>query len=200
MAPLGDETGSKHILRTARRRFLQWGYSGTSTAALAQDLGITKAALYYHFADKEALFLAVVADYLEELSADLSALSPPQAGGNPKAALEALARVFLDRREGTAQVQQLAFQESRHLSAQAQERLSGLYHQALVTPVSRWLDQAAALGWIGRPAADEPNTIWIFLGLVTAFLQPGHELCPPSPSAPAAFVRLFTRTLKGDSL
>lgn len=199
MARRSETLGPATILQAARRRFLQWGYSGTSTASLAEDLGITKAALYYHWADKEALFLAVVEDYLAEVSADLAALPPVFQKGDAVESLGALAKVFLSRHETSAQMQQLTFQESRHLSEESRRTLSRVYHASMVQPVARLLDDAAVRGWIRKTASDEPAAIWVFLGLMTAFLKPGHEGSAESPTSPDAFVRLFLNTLKGDT-
>lgn len=178
-------------MAAARRRFLQWGYSGTSIAALSEDLGLTKAALYYHFADKAALFVAVVHQYLDEVAADLAPLSASFHRGDP-GALEALSAVFLGRHESSAQIQQLTFQESRHLSDPVRQELSRVYHERLVTPVSAFLDVAVGHGWIRGPLPGEPATIWVYFGLMTAFLQPGHG----DPGATSsAFVSLFRGAL-----
>jgi AcrR family transcriptional regulator len=48
------------ILQAAQQRFGQYGFSKTSMNDIADDLGLSKAALYYYFPDKEALFQAVV--------------------------------------------------------------------------------------------------------------------------------------------
>jgi AcrR family transcriptional regulator len=203
-----EPVGTPPILQAARRRFLQWGYSGTSTAQLAEDLGITKAALYYHFPDKEALFLAVVREYLAEVAGELAGQSPLFDEGDREAALGALAQVFLSRNETSAQIQQLSFQESRHLSAEGQRELSSTYHDAMVRPVSALLHRAVSRGWIRAAADDEPALIWTFLGLLTAFLKPGHEGPGTTAPSPQAFVRLFlgglsprpTPPLQGESL
>lgn len=52
--------GQTGVLRVARAHFLADGFSATSMQAIADDAGLTKAALYYHFKDKEDLFAAVV--------------------------------------------------------------------------------------------------------------------------------------------
>ena len=192
-----DPVGLPAILQTARRRFLQWGYSGTSTSTLAADLGMTKAALYYHFPDKESLFLAVVSNYLEEVVADLLVLGSPSSLDG-EAGLKALAEVFLSRHQSSAQLQQLSFQESRHLSTEGQATLSRLYHDLMVKPVATYLNVAASLGWIRRPLPDEPSAIWVFLGLLSAFLTPGHQGPSGAPPSTTAFVRLFRNTLSSD--
>ncbi len=58
------------ILESALSLFAQKGYAGTSMAELAVHLGLSKAAIYHHFENKEALFHALVdslADDMEKL-------------------------------------------------------------------------------------------------------------------------------------
>lgn len=52
--------GQEGVLRVARTHFLADGFAATSMQAIADDVGLTKAALYYHFQDKDDLFAAVV--------------------------------------------------------------------------------------------------------------------------------------------
>jgi AcrR family transcriptional regulator len=57
------------ILDAARGLFADRGYAGTSMRDLAEALGITKAALYYHFPGKAEILLALVEPVLDELEA-----------------------------------------------------------------------------------------------------------------------------------
>src|ERR687883_59961 len=57
------------ILDAARGLFAERGYAGTSMRDLAEVLGITKAALYYHFPGKADILLALVEPGLVELDA-----------------------------------------------------------------------------------------------------------------------------------
>ncbi len=207
MARRPKDIGTGTILQAARKRFLQWGYSGTSIAALADDLGATKAALYYHFPDKEALFLAVVSEYLQEVATELAPLPALFELSGRDQALESLGRTFLVRNVTNSQIQHLAFQESRHLSELGQIQLGQLYHDALVRPLSALLGQASARSWLRPTAADEPQAIWVFLGLLNAFLHPGHVRPDSITQSSEAFVRLLLGALgphennfQGDSL
>jgi AcrR family transcriptional regulator len=57
------------ILDAARALFAEQGYAGTSMRDLAEVLGITKAALYYHFPGKADIMLALLEPLLDELDA-----------------------------------------------------------------------------------------------------------------------------------
>ena len=53
------------FIEAARRPFAERGFYGTSIAAIAEELGLTKQALLHHFGTKEKLY----GDVLEEISA-----------------------------------------------------------------------------------------------------------------------------------
>src|SRR5689334_22076172 len=55
----GERT-RRRLLELAVRRFADEGYRATSVSAIARDAGISQAAVYAYFANKEALFEAAV--------------------------------------------------------------------------------------------------------------------------------------------
>lgn len=57
----------EQIIGIAGRLFARRGYEGTSLRDIAEEAKITKAALYYHFPNKEALFHRIVLDSLRTL-------------------------------------------------------------------------------------------------------------------------------------
>jgi AcrR family transcriptional regulator len=85
------------ILRTALSLFATKGFEGTALREIAESLGVTKAAIYYHFPSKDAVLLAIV----EPLVADTDAiLHRAQAEGwAPKRLLDQLLEVMVDHRD-----------------------------------------------------------------------------------------------------
>lgn len=82
------------LLGFARTLFASTGYAETGTEDVVKQAGVTRGALYYHFADKRALFEAVV-----EQEAALILAAIEEAAGKAKSPLDALIRgsaAFLD--------------------------------------------------------------------------------------------------------
>jgi AcrR family transcriptional regulator len=57
----GETSTRARILDVASELFIEQGYDGTSLRQIADRLGFTKAALYYHFQSKDDLLLALLA-------------------------------------------------------------------------------------------------------------------------------------------
>jgi AcrR family transcriptional regulator len=57
----------ERIQRSALSRFTEQGYDQTSLREIAADLGVTKAAVYYHFRSKEEIVESLVADMSDRL-------------------------------------------------------------------------------------------------------------------------------------
>ena len=55
------------LIEIASRLFATHGYAGTSLRDIAEQANITKAALYYHFPNKEALYEQIVVNSLQSL-------------------------------------------------------------------------------------------------------------------------------------
>lgn len=62
----GDRTRAK-ILSSAERQFALRGFAETRLEDVAEEVGLRRAALFYHFRDKQALYDAVLADVFGDL-------------------------------------------------------------------------------------------------------------------------------------
>ena len=69
----------EQILRAASRVFARLGFHATSLEAIAEEAGFSRGAVYYNFADKEALFLELLDRRCAERAQDLREVF---AGGN----------------------------------------------------------------------------------------------------------------------
>ena len=55
-----SEQTTQRLIRAATELLLQKGYAGTTIALLAREVGMTKGAIYHHFANKEAILRSVI--------------------------------------------------------------------------------------------------------------------------------------------
>src|SRR5580765_2575530 len=84
-----DET-RRRIIESAGRRLKQDGIDGSGVATLMKDAGLTNGAFYAHFASKDSLVAAAIADQLETLNANIGAQTEPGRAG-----LEQVVRWYL---------------------------------------------------------------------------------------------------------
>jgi len=78
----GDPTGTRErIQAVALELFTEQGYDATSLREISERLGVTKAALYYHFRTKEDIIASLIADRIARLDelVDWSRVQPPTA-------------------------------------------------------------------------------------------------------------------------
>jgi len=86
------------ILDAAIECFASSGFRGTTTREIASRVGLTEAALYRHFASKEALYTAIIERKMD--APDLTAhLATAAAAGDDRAVLSGLARRLIERVE-----------------------------------------------------------------------------------------------------
>ena len=94
------------LLEAATELFAQRGYAGVATEEIVRAAGVTRGALYHHFAGKLELFEAVY-EQVEQGLVERIASSAMSAASDPLAALRAGAQAFLDACEDPA-VQRIA--------------------------------------------------------------------------------------------
>lgn len=75
LAPPVSPSSVDKILAAAERLFAIHGFEAASMAAIAREAGVGKATVFYHFATKRELYLAVLAQACAETSAMLRAMA-----------------------------------------------------------------------------------------------------------------------------
>src|SRR5262249_22521386 len=90
---IGAAARRVQILRAAGSMFAKGGIEATSMRRIAARSGVTATLLYKHFADKDALLVAIGEGFFEKLAADLGEM----VGGerDPVARLKALMRGYV---------------------------------------------------------------------------------------------------------
>jgi AcrR family transcriptional regulator len=83
------------LIATARRLFAERGYGGVGTEEIVRETGVTRGALYHHFAGKRELFEAVYEQVESQLVQSIAA-SAMSVASDPLEALHAGAQAFLD--------------------------------------------------------------------------------------------------------
>jgi AcrR family transcriptional regulator len=89
------EATRRRLLAAARQAFAERGYAGTSTPEIVAAAGLTRGALYHHFADKKGLFQAVVEEEHMLLAMSINAGSDGLEEASPVKALIAGSEIFI---------------------------------------------------------------------------------------------------------
>ena len=66
-----DPDRQRKIIEAARRLFARYGYGGASISMIAAETGLTKAALYHHFENKEAIYRASSRSGMDQLYSEV---------------------------------------------------------------------------------------------------------------------------------
>lgn len=82
------------LLASARALFTEHGFAGAGREEIVERAGVTRGAMYHHFANKEDLFRAVLADVEEEIGGRV--LEAAMAGGDELERLRLGCQAFLD--------------------------------------------------------------------------------------------------------
>ena len=151
----------RRIARLALDRFRVDGFVGTSIADLAGDLGVSKAAIYYHYRSKDTLLHHLIDPLLDAIDACIhDHTTPTAAARTPRQLLDAYLTVLLAHREVVPLIATdvAVLNHPRigpRLRAQNQQLRTLLV--APDTSASGRLRAEAALGAIWRPLIAEPQ-------------------------------------------
>lgn len=191
-----DSEPIRRILDAAERCLSQSGYGGMSMRDIAQEAGVSKSLLHYHFQSKEHLFLEVQIRVYNRLAIRVAeAVAPVESGKQrTRLALHTLFEVLRDREELPVQAEIWA----RSLSNDKLRVRAIAVRDYLRDVTIRTLDQILGpdSAWLPFPvdvAAD------LLLGALTGLgLQAGVEGSPERvDKALAALLRLVDLAIDG---
>jgi len=183
--PARGETRER-ILEVAAERFAARGYADVSMQEIADAMGITKAALYYHFRSKEELFAEVVRRAINDFWAGIIAIA--ESGQPLRATLEAIARFV---RESVTTVSMSLLEDvHRHLPPEVEQEIF-TEHPTPEAALDGLFRRAIAAGEM-RPMDVEPVTA-MFVGMVMGLGQRGHIRRQPKPGEDELLVDVLLR-------
>jgi AcrR family transcriptional regulator len=142
----------QRILRVATELFSEQGYDGTSLRQLADRLGFTKAALYYHFQSKDEILEALIDPVLEMLDDLVERLEKTQNAEDWADALAWIVTQFfekldffrvMDRNRHSVELMTEALKRHDHI--RMHERVEKAAHAAASSPQEE-IRMIAALG------------------------------------------------------
>ena len=166
------------ILSTAKRLLIAHGYHGLSMRQIAEAVGVSKAALYYHFNDKEEMLLAILDAYLDEIEALIDAVAG--AGGDCRQQVHGLVEGILAQPTEQRAVIRLSSQEMSQLSAGARASFDRAYHAKFIDKIRGILQAGMDSGELR--AMDPGVATWALLGMLYPYLYPAHSGDVPPPA------------------
>jgi len=168
----------QQILSTAKRLLIAHGYHGLSMRQIAEAVGVSKAALYYYFKDKEQLLLAILDAYLDEIEALIDGVRARD--GNCRQQVYSLVESILAQPVEQRAVIRLSSQEMSQLSAGARASFDRAYHAKFIDKIKAILQAGIDKGEL-RPM-DPGVAVWALLGMMYPYFYPAHSADVPPPA------------------
>ncbi|WP_135227970.1 TetR/AcrR family transcriptional regulator [Deinococcus fonticola] len=184
-SPYSSHDSTRNRIQTeAARLFVASGYHGVSMREVAEAVGVTKPALYHHFADKEALFLALLEGALSSLS---RLIEHAQAQQGIRAQLGTLVAELLD----TAPEQRVGLQlasELRHVSPDRRAAFESEYRRVWMGGLIALMTAAAQRGEL---RADLPPAAHARTFLALTFPLVNGPAMPDARSTAQALLSIY---------
>ena len=159
---------STRILDIAERLVQTRGFNGFSYADIAGDLGITKAALHYHFPGKAELGGALIERYAERFRERLAEID--EEGADTPAKLQAYADIYAGvLREQRMCLCGMLAAEYETLPAPMREAILGFFDES-ETWLARVLEEGSEAGSLRLPGRADEEARAIVDGLEGALL------------------------------
>jgi AcrR family transcriptional regulator len=178
--PVAPEETPERIMREAAGLLVERGYAATTMKAIAERVGITAGALYWHFPSKEAILYSHLLERIDEL---VGSVRKEAAKGTPTERLAALARTHVlvglrQTREGTIDAHHGIVQLARFLGYEQQRTILNRQRRHL-----RFVKQILSDGIAAREfrEVDLAPTAFAILTLcdgASIWYRPGGRLTP----------------------
>ncbi len=155
---------AQRVLDAALELFAEQGFEGTSLQQIADRLGVTKAAVYYHFRTKDELLAALVEPAFDELHALLDTTGAmPRGLARQKAVLQAFVGYLLHHRstaawmsrDAAALTRPVVWERSRDVESRLDDLLTVGEDDPLARLWTRAIARAVSGAVLDAPQADD---------------------------------------------
>lgn len=190
-----ESGGRDAILDTSTKLFSQQGYNGVSIRDIAQACGLTNAALYYHFKNKEDLFLAMLQRDHEKAMASLHEAA--HSAGDLHEDLQRLVALYSEITCARRQSFQTLWRDLRSIEDVRGHKMLGEMRSKFLGPLEERIAQAQADGEI------KPGEARLYArllhGLIIALTNDGppSKQRKPTPQDVELVVDVFLNGTKG---
>ena len=192
-----SEVGRAKILKISEQLFTEYGYNAVSIRDISEACNLTKAALYYHFPSKDALYGEVIDQYAARLQQQMW-----EAGRSEGRSIDQLVAILTAYVELTADRRTNVFQNEKIKSGLHPRENQTLRHKFLsviLDPLERIIQQAVERGEI-QPLPEDLSPAAILVGMIHGMLV--QERATTSDQVPITKIKLvvemFWRGLSGD--
>jgi AcrR family transcriptional regulator len=169
------EQTQERLLSAAAELFSTQGYAGVSMRDIARAVGITQAAIYHHFSNKDALYIATITYLFEQYTLGIS--EQMSAIDDPAQRLELLIGAMLEAAEKDPRFRRIYLRE---LLEGDQEKLAAIAENAFIAlyePLYTLMGELA-------PDSDSQLLIFSMTGMIFHHLD-ARKLAPHLPHTAA---------------
>jgi len=184
-----DAAGREAMLDVAAELFGQKGYMGVSIRDIAQACDVTNAALYYHFKNKEDLYLAVLRRSHEQVMESVARAAG--SAGDLRARLKQLVLRYGELMCEQRQSFQTMRRDLAHIDDARAARLLGEIHADFMRPIQQLIESGQSSGEIGP--GDARLLARLLHGMIAAMAFEGRPGRPArvTPAQAEAVAGLF---------
>lgn len=165
-----ERSGRERILHEAAQLFVSQGYNGISMREIGDASGMTKAALYYHFKDKQDLLREIIKTTLANTKErfEKTAIGTETIREQISSLIN---EIFLQRPEERG-ILHLIFVEAPHLDETMRKEITCIYHDQFLSVIENLLQAGVERGEI---KLEEPRlAARLLLGMMYPFIHPRH--------------------------
>ena len=165
----------EQIITSGKSLFIEHGYHGLAMRQISEAVGVSKAALYYHFKDKEELFIAILSSNLNVIEKAIDSIQSEQNSYSKQ--IELFVEYVLNQPAEERAIIRLGTQEMSQLSSDSRQYFNKKYHEQFIGKL-QFIFQAGINHGEFR-TIDPAIATWALLGIMYPYFYPSHTVTSP---------------------